>query len=127
MEVRVFSTAPKIAAGVAFGLLIAGSPAAAQTVGGQYQVSGTNPNGSRYQGTATITPSSDSTCRIVWHTGSTSTGICMLAGKAFAASYVLGGKVGLVVYELQADGSLKGVWTMADQPGSGTEVLTPAK
>jgi hypothetical protein len=96
-------------------------------VGGQYQVAGTNADGSGYRGTATITPRSNSTCRITWQTGSTSTGICMLAGRAFAASYVLNGKVGLVVYELQADGSLKGVWTMADQPGAGTEILTPAK
>ncbi|HEV8680800.1 MAG TPA: hypothetical protein VGQ90_15595 [Stellaceae bacterium] len=124
MEVRVFSTAPKIAL---LALALAGFPAAAQMVGGQYQVAGTNADGSGYRGTATITPRSNSTCRITWQTGSTSTGICMLAGRAFAASYVLNGKVGLVVYELQADGSLKGVWTMADQPGAGTEILTPAK
>jgi hypothetical protein len=36
-------------------------------------------------------------------------------------------KVGLVVYGLQPDGTLKGVWTLADQPGDGTEILTPAK
>jgi hypothetical protein len=39
----------------------------------------------------------------------------------------MGSKVGLVVYEMQPDGSMKGVWTIADQPGAGTEVLTPAK
>jgi hypothetical protein len=115
---------------VAIGFLVlalAGTPAAAQMVGGQYRVTGTNADGSAYRGTATITPSSNSTCRITWHTGSTSIGICMLAGRAFAASYVLNRKVGLVVYELQPDGSLKGVWTLADQPGAGTEILTPAK
>jgi hypothetical protein len=115
---------------IAFGflaLVFAGTWATAQTVGGQYRVAGTNADGSPYNGTATITPSSDSTCRIAWRTGSTANGICMLAGKAFAASYVLNGKVGLVVYELQPDGALKGVWTVADQPGAGTEVLTPTK
>jgi hypothetical protein len=108
-------------------LAFAGTSAAAQMVGGQYRVEGTNADGSAYRGTATITPSSDSTCRITWRTGSTSTGICMVAGRAFAASYVLNGKVGLVVYELQPDGALRGVWTVADQPGAGTEILTPAK
>jgi hypothetical protein len=115
---------------IAFGFLalaFAGTPAMAQTAGGQYRVAGTNADGSPYNGTATITPSSDSTCRITWRTGTTSNGICMLAGSAFAASYVLNGKVGLVVYELQPDGALKGVWTVADQPGAGTEVLTPVK
>ena len=46
---------------------------------------------------------------------------------ALAASYALNGKVGLVLYQLQPDGSLNGVWTVADQSGAGTEILTPAK
>ena len=103
-------------------------PAVAQSVGGKYAVEGTNFDGSPYSGTATITPSSDSTCRIQWKTGdSSSSGFCMLANKAFAAAYKLGGGVGLVVYELQPDGSLKGYWTIADKPGAGTEKLTPEK
>jgi hypothetical protein len=108
-------------------LALAGTSATAQMVGGQYRVEGTNADGSAYRGTATITPSSDSTCRISWQTGSTSSGICMMAGRAFAASNRMNGAVGLVVYEMQPDGSMKGVWTIADQPGAGTEVLTPAK
>ena len=110
-------------AAIAFG----SGPALAQMVGGQYRVEGANPDGSAYRGSATITPTSDTTCRIAWQTGSTSTGICMVAGKTLAASYALNDKVGLVLYQLQPDGSLKGVWTLADQPGSGTEILTPAK
>ena len=109
------------------GLALAGTSAAAQMVGGEYRVTGTNADGSAYRGTATITPSSDSTCRISWQTGSNSTGICMMTGSALAASYALGGKVGLVLCQLQPDGSLKGVWTVADQPGAGTEILTPAR
>ena len=108
-------------------LAIANASAAAQVVSGQYRVEGTNADGSAYRGTAAITPSGGSTCRITWQTGSTSTGICMTAGTAFAASYVLNGKVGLVVYELQPDGALKGVWTVADQAGAGTEILTPVE
>jgi len=110
-------------------LLTAGwaSLAAAQSVAGKYTVHGKNIDGSPYGGTATITPSSDSTCRVVWKTGSTSNGICMLAGKSFAAAYVLNKSFGLVLYELQDDGSLKGTWTIADEPGNGTETLVPVK
>jgi hypothetical protein len=96
-------------------------------VGGDYQVRGTNPDGSGYSGTATITPKSDTTCRITWDTGSTSSGICMVAAQSLAASYALGDKIGLVLYQLQPDGSLKGSWTIVDQPGAGSETLTPAK
>ena len=40
---------------------------------------------------------------------------------------MLGGKVGLVIYKVNDDGSLVGLWTIADQEGVGAEVLTPAK
>lgn len=102
--------------------------ASAQSVGGKYSVKGTNFDGSPYEGTAAITRSSDSTCRIHWDTGpNSSDGFCMLAGKALAAAYKLGDDVGLVLYELQSDGTLKGVWTIADKSGAGTEILTPAQ
>jgi hypothetical protein len=102
------------------------SPALAEHVGGKYRVKGTNFDGSPYNGTATIAPSSNSTCRIEWHTGgTTSVGFCMLAGNSLAAAYKLNDSVGLVLYELQDDGSLKGIWTIADKSGAGTEVLTP--
>ena len=44
---------------------------------------------------------------------------------SFAAGYELGGKVGLVIYKVNDDGSLVGLWTIADQEGDGAEVLTP--
>ena len=111
--------------GFAMAMIVAAGSAAAQSVGGEYAVSGTNFNGSHYSGTAQIT-ASGSGCRITWQTGSTSSsGICMLANKAFAASYLLQGQQGLVVYELQSNGSLKGWWTIAGQTGVGTENLYP--
>lgn len=95
-------------------------------VGGTYKVEGANPNGSPYSGTATITVTSANTCRIVWKTGPTvSTGICMRNENAFSAGYVLQGKVGLVIYEIMDDGTMEGLWTVADQPGVGTERLIP--
>ena len=110
---------------IALALSMGIGSASAQTVGGSYNVQGTNPNGSSYGGTVQITPTGSS-CRITWQTGSTSSsGICMLANKAFAASYLLQGQQGLVVYELQSNGSLKGWWTIAGQTGVGTENLYP--
>lgn len=98
----------------------------AQNIGGVYSVRGTNFDGSAYAGTAEITLSSSTTCRIVWRTGgSVSTGICMRNHEAFTAAYQLGNKVGLVIYSIRPDGSMEGVWTIADQSGAGTETLTP--
>lgn len=109
---------------LAMGIATASS---AQSVGGDYTVAGTNPNGSTYTGTAKITPSG-SACNITWKTGSTtSQGVCMLANRAFAAFYKLGSDYGLIVYELQPDGSLKGYWTIADREGVGGEILTPKR
>jgi hypothetical protein len=105
---------------------IASVPAAAQSIGGTYTVSGTNFDGSKYSGEATITLTSDTTCAIHWETGgSTSDGICMRNDDAFSASYAMGKEVGLVVYKIKKDGSLHGLWTIAGQNGNGTEVLTP--
>lgn len=99
---------------------------AAQTIGGRYRVQGINPNGSTYTGTAEIAPSAD-TCRIVWHVGSEWRGICMVSGGSFAASYRSGSTFGLLIYQIQPDGSLSGVWTLADQAGRGTETLIPLR
>ena len=109
------------------GLLAAAAStgAAAQDVGGSYTVTGTNPDGSTYRGTAEIKAVADA-CHISWRTGSIkSAGICMRANKAFAAYYHLGGDDGLVIYEITADGSMSGWWTIADKKGVGTETLTP--
>lgn len=108
-----------------FGAMLA-APVAAQSIPGQYAVAGTNLDGSPYGGSAEIVMTSDTSCAIVWHTGSTSShGICMRLGKVFSAGYALGDKVGMVIYRIEPDGTLNGVWTMAGMNGAGTEVLTP--
>jgi len=100
--------------------------AAADDFSGTYTVRGANLDGSGYSGEAQITLTSQTTCVIEWTTGSTaSSGICMRYGDAFAAGYELNGEIGLVIYQIMDDGSLDGVWTIAGQSGSGTEVLTP--
>lgn len=107
---------------------ILAAPASAQSIGGEYTVAGTNHDGSKYEGTATITLTSDTTCVIEWKTGaSTSTGICSRNDDAFAAAYVLGNSTGLVIYKVKQDGRLDGLWTLAGEGGNGTEVLTPKK
>jgi hypothetical protein len=102
--------------------------AAAQGLGGNYRVAGKNFDGSSYSGTAEIIFTSNTTCRINWLTGSTtSRGICMRNGTSFAASYRLGSSIGLVIYEVNADGTLDGLWTIADKAGYGSERLTPMR
>lgn len=98
----------------------------AQNVGGVYDVKGTNVDGSPYGGTAEVRITSETTCEIYWTTGSsTSSGICMRNGPAFSAGYVLGDKIGLVIYQIFDDGHMEGLWTIAGTGGVGTEVLTP--
>lgn len=112
------------------GLVIVGimgaAPLAAQTLAGTYRVSGTNFDGSPYGGTAQVVITSDTSCAISWVNGSTtSSGICMRSGNVFAAGYQLGDRVGMVIYRIQPDGSLDGLWTISGMDGAGTEVLTP--
>lgn len=113
---------------MASGLALAwlSTAAVAQSIGGTYDVEGTNLDGSAYEGTAEITLTSETTCEIVWTTGSTtSRGICSRNDDTFAAAYVLGDAVGLVIYKVAEDGSMDGLWTIAGQNGIGTETLTP--
>lgn len=115
---------------LAAALLLASTVAAsAQTsIGGKYTVEGTNLDGSTYSGTAEVTLTSETTCTIHWETGSTtSDGICMRNDESFAASYVSGDIFGLVIYKVATDGSMTGLWTIANNGGAGTEILKPAQ
>jgi hypothetical protein len=95
-------------------------------VGGQYAEKGTNFDGSAYRGRAEIVMTSSGTCRITWWIGATTyEGICMRDENALAAAYKMGSDLGLVIYQIKKDGSLSGIWTTADRPGVGTDVLTP--
>ena len=101
--------------------------AQAQTIGERYEVIGANIDGSPYRGQAQIVVTSQNTCRIMWSAGGTSEGICMRNANAFTAAYSLKGKVGLVIYQLMQDGSLQGLWTIADTQGIGRETLVPVR
>ena len=100
--------------------------AQAQSIGGAYIVRGKNANGSGYGGEARIVLTSETTCEIFWKTGATtSRGICMRNGDAFSAGYALGNSIGLVIYKVNANGVLDGLWTIAGQKGVGSETLIP--
>lgn len=116
----------KILAGMLIAAGVAAQPVLAQSIGGNYAVEGTNLDGSAYSGTAKVTLTSDTTCEIEWKTGGiVSVGICSRNDAAFAAAYVMGDVMGLVVYKVMEDGTLDGLWTIAGKPGNGTEVLVP--
>ncbi len=118
----------KIAFGVGALVLMGTVSASAGNLAGQYQVAGKNVDGSAYTGTAEIVATSDTTCKMSWQTGgTTSQGICMRNANSFAASYALADAIGLVLYQIKPDGSLQGLWTIAGRPGVGTETLTPIK
>lgn len=100
------------------------------TVGGRYRSQGANLDGSPYAGEAEIVMSGRERCRITWRTGRSSTqrGICMRTGYIFVASYQFQqGAIGIVTYQVQPDGVLKGHWTIADTEGRGAEILTPLR
>lgn len=104
------------------------SAASTQNLGGCYEVAGSNFNGSRYTGEAEIIVTSKNTCRINWYIGSSVwRGICMRNGNAFSAAYKLGSAVGLIIYRIKDDGSMVGLWTLADKNGVGKEVLVPLR
>ena len=107
---------------------VAATPVCAQSIGGHYKVEGTNINGTTYDGEATITLTSDTTCEIQWVTGSTtSNGICMRNDDSFAAGYKIGEDVGLIIYKVAENGVMSGLWTIAGNGGNGTETLTPVQ
>lgn len=117
----------KMLGAVLFSAMLA-MPAHAVDFGGKYKVEGTNINGTKYNGEATIVITSETTCEIHWVTGGTaSDGICMRNDDSFAAGYMMGKEVGLVIYKVSPDGVLNGLWTIAGNGGAGTEILTPEK
>ena len=102
--------------------------AAAETLklASTYDETGTNPNGSKYTGTATVEIISDTTFKIRWKIGSTTySGFGMRMNDTLAATYMVDGEPGLIVYKVGDDGTLNGLWAIRGQNGNGTDRLTP--
>jgi len=91
-----------------------------------YAAAGTNPDGSTYSGTVAIKVISDKTFTIHWKIDNeTYDGFGMRNGDALAATYMLDGKPGLVIYKVGAGGVLNGFWVVRGENTGGTERLTP--
>lgn len=108
-------------------LLAVALPAKADslTLASRYEASGSNPDGSKYTGTATVTVISDTTYTIVWKIGdSTYEGFGMRLNDSLAATYTIDGDPGLIIYKVDGDG-LTGAWAIRGHDGVGTERLRP--
>ena len=97
------------------------------TLSTTYNAAGTNPDGSKYTGTVGIKVISEKTFTIHWKIGDeTYDGFGMRNGDALAATYMLDGKPGLVIYRLGDGGVLNGFWVVRGENDGGTEQLTPS-
>jgi hypothetical protein len=104
------------------------TPAFADTLklASTYDEVGTNADGSKYTGTATVEVISDTTFNIKWKIGSTVySGFGMRRDDNLAATYMVNGQPGLIVYKVGEGGVLNGLWAIRGQNGNGTDRLTP--
>ena len=98
------------------------------TLAPKYQAAGKNPDGSSYTGTASVNVISDTTFSIEWKIAdATYKGFGMRMNDSLAATYMIDGQPGLVIYKVQSDGSLLGTWAIKGENGAGSETLTPNK
>jgi serine/threonine protein kinase len=91
---------------------------------GKYQVEGTRPNGSRYQGTATLTRSGER-FSLTWNIDNQAfSGSGALSGNRLSINWSQGSKPGgLIIYTVNPNGNLSAVWG----DGKGTETLVPIR
>jgi hypothetical protein len=92
----------------------------------KYEAAGTNPNGSHYTGTVSVTVISDTTFSIEWRIGGeVYKGFGMRMNDALAATYTINGEPGLVIYRVDDQGVMRGLWAIRGEDGNGSEMLTP--
>jgi hypothetical protein len=90
-----------------------------------YAADGSNPDGSHYTGNADVTVISDTTFSIVWKIeGQRYEGFGMRLNDSLAATYMINGEPGLVIYKVDGNG-LTGAWAIRGHDGVGTEHLRP--
>jgi len=101
-------------------------PAAAQR-SGLYDISGTNPDGSLYNGTMTLTQVGGTSFRLSWQVGTnTIEGVGMVSGLTLAVVFSLGeNQTAMGMYDLRPSGELSGIWTVIGSQATGTEVARP--
>lgn len=92
----------------------------------RYDVVGSNPDGSKYRGTVNIKVISGASFTIRWNVeGAVYNGFGMRNGDALAATYMIDGVPGLVIYRADDNGTLRGLWVVRGRDHAGTEQLTP--
>lgn len=91
-----------------------------------YDAAGTNPDGSKYTGTVSIKLISDTTFAIEWNIGGELyKGFGMRRNDTLAATYTVGGEPGLMIYQVDDKGVMRGAWAVRGENGNGSELLTP--
>jgi hypothetical protein len=112
---------------LAFLAMATAASAQSLTLSPKYDAVGTNPDGSKYSGTVTLQPLSDTTIAIQWTIGrSVFKGFAMRRNDTIAATYTLNGEPGLIIYKVDGN-SLDALWAVRGMSGNGTERLTPSK
>ena len=101
-------------------------PAAAQR-SGLYNISGTNPDGSLYNGTMMLTQVGGTSFRLTWTVGTnTIEGVGMVSGLTLSVVFSLGeNQTAMGIYDLRPNGELSGIWTVIGSQATGTEVARP--
>ncbi|HYZ31651.1 MAG TPA: hypothetical protein VE684_05130 [Crenalkalicoccus sp.] len=105
-------------------LLAAAWPAAAQIREGAYEIEGQNPDGSTYAGTFLLQTAPSAAWYVAWQVGDVRLlGLGVIEGGVLAVGFTLDGRPGVAAYQVQPDGTLRGVWSTGG--GLGTETLKP--
>lgn len=102
------------------------TPAQSTSIEGEYAIQGTNPDGSSYEGSLSITSLGEDKYELKWSAGNDYQGIGFLRGETLAVGW---GSASCTVaaYDVQSDGSLQGEWALVGQPAVGAETATPAQ
>ena len=102
-----------------FASVLSPAMAQAQDISGEYAVDGTNPNGTTYTGTVTISRQGDNRYRFEWviANGDRYSGSGTLRGRTISVNW---GQRYPVIYQVGDDGILGGTWAN----GTATETLT---
>jgi hypothetical protein len=112
---------------LAFALVAMTASAESLKLSAHYKAVGKNPDGSAYAGAVAVDILSDTTFAIQWTIdGTIYKGFGMRRNDALAATYTIDGEPGLIIYQVDADGTMNGLWAVRGQTGNGSERLTPA-
>jgi hypothetical protein len=110
---------------LAFALIVGlAAGASAQIREGYYEVLGTNPDGSQYQGGFALQAGPSASWIVTWQVGNEQVqGLGLIQAGVMAVSFVVNGRPGVSIFEVMADGKLRATWTTGG--GVGTEIMTP--